>query len=108
MLAPVQLPTYQYPLFSRSVLIHFIPQLVLVVEVASIQVEELALEFIELHEVLLSPLLKPVWVPLDGIPSLVCVDSTPQLSVISKLSEDAFDPTVNVIDEDSKDYQSQH
>ena len=64
--------------------------------------------FVEPHEVHLGPLLKPAWVPLDGIPSLWCVDHTPQLGVNSKLAEGVLDPTINVIDEDIKEYQSQH
>ena len=39
---------------------------------------------------------------MDGILSLWCVSSTPQLGVISKLAEGALDPTVHVIDEDIK------
>ena len=36
------------------------------------------------------------------------VDCTPQLGVIRKLAEDAFDSTVNVTDEDTEEYQPQH
>lgn len=42
--------------------------------------------------------LEPVQVPLDDISSLQCVNSTTQLSAISKLSEDALNPTVLDID----------
>ena len=80
--------------------------------VALTQVQDLALGFAEPHEVLLGPLLKPVQVPLDGIPSLRCVDHTSQLGIISKLAEGALDLTANVsyedIKEDIKQYQSQH
>lgn len=44
---------------------------------------------------------------MDGIPSLWCVDLTPQLGVISKLAKGALDPTVSITDEDMKKYQSQ-
>ena len=70
--------------------------------------QDLACGFVEPHEAHLSPLLKPFQVPLDGIPSLWCVNCTPQLGVISKLTEGALDPTVSVTDEDIKDYRSQH
>ncbi len=40
--------------------------------------------------------------PPDGIPSLVCVYHTPQLSVITKLAENALNPTVSVTDKDCK------
>ena len=43
---------------------------------------------------------------LNGIPSLWCVDHNPQLGVINKLAESGLDPTVNVIDEDMKEYWS--
>lgn len=37
--------------------------------------------------------LKPVLVPLDGIPSLRCADHTSQLGVVGKLAEGALNPT---------------
>ena len=43
--------------------------------------------FVDPHEVLLGPLLEPVYVPLDGIPFLWCVNHTPQHGIISKLAE---------------------
>ena len=54
LLAYVQLPIHQYPqvLFSRAALNPFIPQLVLVMGVASIQLQALALGFVEPREVL--------------------------------------------------------
>jgi len=72
------------------------------------QVQDLVLGFKELPEVLLNPLLKSVQVPLDGILSAWCAHCTPQLGVIGKLVEDAPNPTVNVTDEDIKEYWSQH
>ena len=62
LLAHVQLPIHQYPqvLFGKVVLYPYIPQLVLLVRVAMNQVQALVLEFVELHEVLLDPLLQSV------------------------------------------------
>lgn len=62
LLAHVQLPIHQYPriFFGRELLNPFIPQPVLVLDVTLTQAEDLALGFVEPHEVLLSPLLKPV------------------------------------------------
>ena len=48
-------------------------------------------EIHELHEVRTGPLLKPVQVPLDGIPSLQRVDRITQLGVVGKLAEGAYD-----------------
>ncbi|KAK4810873.1 hypothetical protein QYF61_013281 [Mycteria americana] len=80
----------------------FIPQSVLILGIALTQVQALALGLVELHEVHMGPLLKPVQVPLDGIPSLQRINCTTQLGVISKLAEGALNPTVYVIDEDIK------
>ena len=62
MLAHVQLPIHQHHqvFFGRVVHNPFIPQHVLVMEVATTQVQDLALEFIEPQEILLGSLLKPV------------------------------------------------
>jgi len=106
LMAHVQLPICLYPqvFFRRAALNPFISKLVLVLRVASTQVQDLAFGFAEPHEVLLGPLLKPVQVPLDGIPFLWCVDCTQPLGVTCKLA----DPTVDVTDVDIKEYQSQH
>ncbi|KAK4831400.1 hypothetical protein QYF61_017531 [Mycteria americana] len=104
LLAHVQLFIHQYPqvLLCRAALDHIIPQPVLILGVALTQVQDLALGLVEAHEVHMGPLLKLVQVPVDGIPSLRCVNSTTQLGVICKLAEGALDPTVYVIDEDVK------
>ncbi|PKU44988.1 hypothetical protein llap_4717 [Limosa lapponica baueri] len=59
-------------------------------------VQDLALGLAELHEVRTGPPLKPVQVPLDGIPSLQRVVHTTQLGVIGTLAEDALIVTVRV------------
>ena len=56
----------------------------------------------------MGPPLKPVKVPLDGIPSLQCVNRTTQLGVIDKLAEGALNPTVHVADKEVKQRQSQN
>jgi len=53
------------------------------------------------------PLLQPVQVPLDGFPSLQCINCTTQLGVVCKLAEGSLDSIVYVIDEDVEEYQSQ-
>ena len=72
------------------------------------QVQDLPLGFVESHEVHPGPLLKTVHVTLDGILSLRHVSHTTQLDVIHKLAEGALDPTVNVVDEDNKEYWCQY
>jgi len=58
----VLLAFQQYPqvLFCKAVLNPLMPQLVLVVRIALTLVQELAIRFVETHEVLLGPLLKHV------------------------------------------------
>jgi len=54
-----------------------------------------------------SSLLSPSeWHPTPT--TLWCVDYTLQVGINRKLAEGALDPTVNVIDEDIKEYQLQH
>ena len=48
----------------------------------------------------MGPLLQPVQVPLDGFPSLQCIDCTAQLGVIHKLAKGTVDAIISVIDED--------
>ena len=100
--AHVQLFIHQYlqVLLRRAALNLFIPQPVLILGVASTQVQDLALGLVEPHEVHTGPLLKLIQVPVDGISSLRGVNHTTELGVICKFAEGAFDPTVYVTDED--------
>jgi len=59
-----------------------------------------------LFSFMMFPLLQPVKVPLDGIPSLQCVNCTTQLGGISKLAEGAPNPTIRVADKDVKQCRS--
>ncbi|KAK4831745.1 hypothetical protein QYF61_018943 [Mycteria americana] len=97
LLAHVQLFIHQYPqvLLCRAALNPFIPQPVLIPGVALTQVQDPALGLVESHEVHAGPILQLVQVPLDGIPSLRCVNCTTQLGVICKLAEGALDLAVN-------------
>ncbi|KAK4818497.1 hypothetical protein QYF61_014227 [Mycteria americana] len=98
----VELLINQHPqvLLLRAALNPFSAQPVFVLGIAATHVQDLALGLVELHEVHMGPPLKPVKVPLDGIPSLQAVYCTTQLGVISKLAEGALDPTVHVADKD--------
>ncbi|PKU44166.1 hypothetical protein llap_5535 [Limosa lapponica baueri] len=81
----------------------FSAQPVFVLEIALIQVQDLAFGLVELHEVCMGPPLKPATVPLDGFPSLQCVNCATQLGVICKLFEGALNATV--IKKDDKHYR---
>lgn len=62
----------------------FIPQFVLPLGIASTQVIELTLGFVELHEVYMRPILKLVHISLDGVLSHSHINSTAQLGFISQ------------------------
>uniref|UniRef100_A0A8B9IZQ3 B-TFIID TATA-box binding protein associated factor 1 n=1 Tax=Amazona collaria TaxID=241587 RepID=A0A8B9IZQ3_9PSIT len=63
---------------------------------------------VKLHQVGISPPHKRVKVPLDGIPSLPCINRTTQLGVIGKLVEGALNPTVHVTHKVVERDRSQH
>ena len=65
-------------------------------EIALTQVQDLTLILVELGETGIGSPLKPIQVPLGGIPSLLCVSCTTQLGVISKPVEGALKLTVHV------------
>ena len=102
LLARVQLPIHQNPqvLFSRAVLHPYISWLVLILRVAVIELQDLALGFVESHEVLQDPLLLALF--------LGSINCTTQLSIICKLAEGTLNPTVDVIDEDVKEHWSRY
>ena len=71
--------------------------------IALTQVQHLAFGLVKPHLVHMGPLLKPIQVPLDGVPPLYRVNCTTHLVVISKLAESILSPTVYVIDGDAKE-----
>ena len=109
LLAHYRVAIHQYPqvLSSRAVLYPFVSHLVLTVGLPAIQMQDLALIFVELHEVHLGTLLEPVEVSLGSISSLRLVDCTTEFGVIHRFAEGALNPTVNVTHEDIKKHQSQ-
>ncbi|KAK4829379.1 hypothetical protein QYF61_003719, partial [Mycteria americana] len=74
----------------RAALNPFTAQPVFVLGIAPTHVQDLALGLAELHEVHTGPPLKPVKVPLDGIPPLQHVNRTTQLGVVGKRAEGAL------------------
>ncbi|KAK4827796.1 hypothetical protein QYF61_021788 [Mycteria americana] len=103
LLAHIQFFIHWYPqVLCRAALNPLIAQPVSMFGIAPTQVQDLALGLAEFHEVHTGPPLKPVKVPLDGIPSLQHVDHTTQLGVIRRLAEGALNLTVHVPDKDVK------
>ncbi|KAK4817241.1 hypothetical protein QYF61_005263 [Mycteria americana] len=80
-------------LLLRDAFNAFSTQAVFVLGIAPTHVQDLACGLVEVHEVCAGPPLKPVKVPLDGIPSLQRVNRTTQLGVVGKLAEAALNPT---------------
>ncbi|KAK4830748.1 hypothetical protein QYF61_013198 [Mycteria americana] len=103
--AHVELLINQHP---KAALNPFSTQPVFVLGIAPTRVQDLALGLVEFHEVCMGPPLKPVKVPLDGIPSLQCVDHIAQLGVIGKLADSALNPTLHVANKDVKQRWSQY
>ena len=60
--------------------------------VAKLQVP--ALSLIEHHRVHLSPVIQPIQIPLQGLPTLRQIDTTFQLGVICKLTEGTLNPLI--------------
>ncbi|KAK4830572.1 hypothetical protein QYF61_011750 [Mycteria americana] len=108
--AHVELLINQQPqvILLTAALNPFSAQPVFVLGTSPTHVPDLALGPVELHEVHMGPPLKPVKVPLDGIPSLQRVNHTTQLGVIGKIAEGALNPTVHVSNKYVKQRRSQY
>lgn len=89
---------------SPQVCSHFIPKAALILGFTLTQVEDLALDLVELLKVALGPLLKPVKVPLGDIPSLSSINHTTHLGVISRFAGSALNPLDYVSNEDTEQY----
>ncbi|KAK4817635.1 hypothetical protein QYF61_021781 [Mycteria americana] len=87
------------PLFPKPVALH---------GVVVTQVQDLALGFVEPHTIDLSPLIQPVQVPLQSLPTPKQINTPTQLGVICKLTEGALDPFIQTIDKDVKQNWPQH
>jgi len=92
LVAHVKLFIHQYPQvsLSRAALHPLIPHPVLIAGIAPTHVQDLALGFVESHDVQTGPPLQIVQVPLEGILSFWHVSCTTQLGVICKLAEGAI------------------
>ncbi|KAJ7426861.1 hypothetical protein WISP_11805 [Willisornis vidua] len=89
-------------LLGRAALNLFIPWPVLIPGIALIHMQHLALSLVKPHEILMHPLPQLVQIPLNGILSFRCVNSTAQLDVICRFSRGALYPFIYVLNEDVK------
>ncbi|KAK4812776.1 hypothetical protein QYF61_020396 [Mycteria americana] len=81
------------PLFPKPVALH---------GVAVAQVQDPALSLVEPHTTGLGPSTQPVQIPLQSLPTLKQINTPTQLGVICKLTEDALNPLIQIIDKDIK------
>jgi len=66
------------------------------------QVQDPALGPVEAHTVGLGPLIQPVQIPLQSLPTLKQINTSVQLGVICKLTEGALNSFIHIIDKDIK------
>lgn len=81
---------------------------VFVLGIALAQAHIFTLGRVKIDEIYTGPLVKPVKVPLHNIPSLQCVELTPQLGVVSKLTNGALNPIIQGTGKDVKELQTQY
>jgi len=94
--------------FLGMLSIHSLPSLYLCLDFPRPMYRTLHLALLNFMRFTQGPPLKPVKVPLDGIPSLQHVNCSIQLAVVSKLAEDALSPTVHVTNKDVKQHWPQY
>ncbi|KAK4810645.1 hypothetical protein QYF61_007382 [Mycteria americana] len=87
------------PLFPKPVALH---------GVVVAQVQDLALSLVEPHTIGLGPLIQPVQVTLQSLPTLKQINTPTQLGVVCKLTEGALNPFIQIIDKDIKQNWPQH
>ncbi|KAK4832516.1 hypothetical protein QYF61_023581 [Mycteria americana] len=87
------------PLFPKPVALH---------GVVVTQVQDLALGLVKPPTVGLRPLIQPVQIPLQSLPTLQQINTPAQLGVICKLTEGALNPFIQIIDKDVKQNWPQH
>ncbi|KAK4821782.1 hypothetical protein QYF61_002198 [Mycteria americana] len=110
LLAHIQAAVNQHPqvLLCQAAFQPLLPKPVALHGVAVAQVQDLALGLVEPHTIDLGPLIQPVQVPLQSLPTLQQINTPTQLGVVCKLTESALDPFVQIIDKDVKQNWPQH
>ncbi|KAK4821205.1 hypothetical protein QYF61_015773 [Mycteria americana] len=110
LLAHIQVAVNQHPhvLFCLAAFQPLFPKPVALHGVAVAQVQDLALGLVKPHTIDLGPLIQPVQVPLQSLPTLQQTNTPTQLGVICKLTEGALDPFIQIIDKDIKQNWPQH
>ncbi|KAK4810045.1 hypothetical protein QYF61_005108 [Mycteria americana] len=104
LLAHVQPVVNKHPqvLFHRAALQPLFPKPVALHGVVVTQVQDLALSLVEPHTIDLGPLIQPVQIPLQSLPTLEQINTPAQFGVSCKLTEGALNPLIQIIDRDIK------
>ncbi|KAK4821778.1 LOW QUALITY PROTEIN: hypothetical protein QYF61_000839 [Mycteria americana] len=102
LLAYIQAAVNQHPqvLFCRAAFQPLFPKPVALHGVVVTQDPTLGL--VEAHTIDLSPLIQPVQIPLQSLPTLKQIDTPTQFGVICNLTEGALDPLIQIIGKDIK------
>ncbi|KAK4816620.1 hypothetical protein QYF61_019319 [Mycteria americana] len=110
LLAHIQLAVDQDPqvLSCRAAFQPLFPKPVALHGVAMAQVQDLALGLLKPHTIDLGPLIQPVQIPVQSLPTLQQINTPAQLGVICKLTEGALDPLIQIIDKNTKQNWPQH
>ena len=87
-------------LLCRAPLQQVISQLVLILVVIPFQGQDSTLAFVKPHTISFCPALQSVQAMLNGSTAFWCVSHSPQLCIISVLTEGGHYPLVKVVDED--------
>lgn len=80
-------------------------QLVVVQTIIPPQVQDVAFLWVEVHEVLLSPVLQPAEFLPNSCTPIWCIECSSPFCTLHKLAEGEFHPIVQVTDEDVKQSQ---
>ncbi|KAK4810950.1 hypothetical protein QYF61_013358 [Mycteria americana] len=110
LLAHIQAAVNQHPqvLLCQAAFQTLFPRPVALHGVAVSQVQDRALGLVKPHTIDLGPLIQPVQVPLQSLPTLKQINTPTQLGDVCKLTEGALDPFVQIIDKDIKQNWPQH
>jgi len=110
LLAHIQLAVDQHPkiLFQWAAFQPLLLKPVVLHGVSVTEVQHPALGLVESCTIDLGPLIQPVRISLQSLPTLKQIDTSTQLVVICKLTEGALNPLIQIIDKDGKQDQTQN
>ena len=69
------------------------------------KVLDLAPGLFKMYTIHLTSLIQPVQVPLEGLPTPRQIDTSSQLGIIRKLTEDVLSPLIQVLHRDTKQHR---